>query len=187
MLRRPLVRWKPPAQVFAAVFFFMPPGKLLSGHLDRLEHRFDFSAASLKPRRKQQALAKLIGRLVHGKSRGNRGGTFDKNSTRAAAINGVEVHAVLDLRSVRVAKLFVDTLLLRELFIVLNFKRHVVRSPRPEDPASGGTIGLVKKSDRLVGAAISDFKAVIGAFLTSLLEGQSVHKEAFGFGNFPDR
>jgi hypothetical protein len=111
-------------------------GEIAFGNLDGLEHRFDFRAALLEPRRKEQALAELVGGLIYRKSRGHRRGALHQNAAGTTAIDRMEVHTVFYFRGVRVAELFVDTLLLGQLFVTFNFECHVMRRTGAEDPAS---------------------------------------------------
>src|SRR6185437_5428877 len=161
-----------------------PAWEIALGNLDRLKHCFDFRAALFEPRRKEKALAELVSRFIHGESIGHRGGTFNQNSARAAAIDRLEIHAVFYFRTIGVTQLVINTLLLGELLVIFNFEGHVMRRAGSEDPTAGRTIGLVEEGDRLGGTAFSNFEAVIGALLAGFAETESVNEKALGFGDF---
>ena len=125
--------------------------------------------------------------LVAGESALSRGRALHQNPAGAAAVNRVEVVAVLDLRAIGVAQLFVDALLFGQLFVALQIHGDVVRRAGAEDPAPRRAVGLVHQSDGLGSAAAGDFEAMQIAVRAGLLESQRVDKEALGFPNFPHR
>src|SRR5665213_2072683 len=126
-------------------------------------------------------MPQFVGRLVLGKAFGDGGRALNENSARRAAIDRMKVLPVFDLGAIGVAELFVPGLLLSEFLVVRNVQRHMMRRAYAEDPAALLQIRLVLKDDRAVRAALTDFKAMIGAFLTSLAEAERFDEEVLFF------
>jgi len=127
--------------------------------------------------------AELIGRLVHSEALRNSSSAFDQNSTRATAVDRMEIHAVLDFRGVRVTELFVDALLLGELLIAFDFERHVMGGSRAENPATRRTIRLMKQRDGFRRATLAYFEVVVRAFLSGFPKSKRVDEKSLRLGN----
>src|SRR3984957_13202859 len=99
----------------------------------------------------------------------------------------MEIHTVFDFRGVRVTECLVNSLLLREVFVVFDFESHVMRGTGAENPAARRAIRFMQQRHGFRRAALTDFEAVIGAFPPGLSEPQSVDEESLRLRHFADR
>src|SRR5215469_8596985 len=133
-------------------------GSVGFGNRDGLQHGHDLGAALFKPRRQQEVRAEAVPRLILAEAASRGSCTFDENAAGTTAVDRVEVEAVLNLRAIGVAELFVNALLLRERFVRANVESHVVRRTGAEGPASGRFVGLMREDYCLIRAAARHFE-----------------------------
>src|SRR5262249_46317993 len=151
------------------------------------EHGDNFGALLFEPWWQQQRVTELVGRLVTRKpARGGRG-ALDQDSARAAAIDRMEVIAILDLRAIGIAEFFVEVFLLGQVFVRAGVERHVVAGSRAEGPASGGFVRFMNQDHGTIRAAGADLEAMEILLDTGLLESERVYEESFGLRSFTNR
>src|SRR5579871_189163 len=156
-------------------------------HGDGLQHGYDFGATFFEPGWEQQAGSQLFHGLVAGEGSGRGGGALHQNSSWAAAVDGVEVISILDLRTVGIAELLVDSLLLGQLFVALEIHGDVVGRAGSEGPASGRAVGFVYQGDGLGRSTRAYFKTMIIDVDSGFAEAEGVDEETLGLGDFTDR
>src|SRR5260370_25088378 len=130
--------------------------------LDRLERRDDFGAARLEPRRQQHFLAEMLERLVDGEA-DVAGGDLAEDAARRAAIDRVEIIAVLDFGDVGIAEPFEMGLDDRLLLLGRHREGDVMDEALSKRPRTLLAVGLVMEVDGLLRAALVDMKADEGA------------------------
>src|SRR6185503_16025484 len=104
--------------------------------------------------------AQLRGVLVAGEGALGGGRALHQNPAGTAAIDGVEIVAVLDLRAIGITELFVDGFLLGQFLVTFKIHGDVVRRAGPKGPATGRAIRLVHQSYRLGGTPPGDLEAM---------------------------
>src|SRR6185295_3552594 len=87
------------------------------GHGDRFEHVDDLRATLLEPGWEQQLHAELVDRFILAEPLRHGGGALRQNAAGGTYIDRVEVVAILDLRTIGVAELFVKILLFGEALV----------------------------------------------------------------------
>src|ERR1700722_2308147 len=129
-----------------------------AGNLDRLQRRDDFGAARLEPWRQQHLFAEVFRRFVD-RTADVAGRDFAEDPPRRAAIDRMEIIAVLDLRDVGIA----ETFEMRLDDCLLLFGRHgegdVMDEALREGPRALLALGFMMKVDGLLSAALVDRKA----------------------------
>src|ERR1700691_5550800 len=96
-------------------------------------------------------------RLIARESALGRGRALHQNSARGAAINGMEVIAILDFGAIGVAQLFVNALLLGQARVGAGIHRDVMGAARAESPAARGTIRVMLQNDSPIRSAAVQF------------------------------
>lgn len=82
----------------------------------------------------------------------------------------MEVIPVFDLRTIRVAELVIQRLLLQKRVIVGHVERDMMRCAFSEDPAARRPFWLVMENNGSARATIGDFQPMIFSFGPSLVE-----------------
>src|ERR1700722_5344425 len=132
-------------------------------NLYRLQLRQHFLGSVLPPRWQMQLAAEMFTVLVAEESRLLTARALHQNSAGRPHVHRIKVVAILDVESVGKAKLFVDALLLFQLFPALHRQCNVMNCTGAEGPASGRAIRLVMQNQGASRTAGSDFKPMVGS------------------------
>src|SRR5208337_3445943 len=132
-------------------------------------------------------MSQRVVRLVARESTLGCGRALHQNPARAAAIDRVEIVAILDFGAIGVAELFVKAFLLGKSFVGPGIQRDVMAGARAESPASRRTVRLMQQNDSLIRPAAVQFQAMIIALHAGLLESQRFDEKPLGLWNFANR